>query len=107
VADNEEREHGDERGVRETGEQRRRAEKVSSVLADHREEIEEDEQRDENAEGRQFEREALDAEQDDRGQDQAVGHPHLPGVDYLHARIFSGNASCERASMRRVKFQDS
>src|SRR5690606_17813548 len=89
VADDEKRENGDQRRVCEAGEQRGRAEKVSSILADDGEEIEEDQQRNENAEGGQFERETLNAEQNDRGQNQAVGHPHLPGVSYLHARIFS------------------
>ena len=91
LADNEQREDGKKRGIGETGKKRGRSEKVSPFIAGHGEKIEEEQQRTEDREGRDLERETFHAEEDDRGQNEAVGHPHLPDEIYLHARISSGS----------------
>ena len=88
VTDDEECEHGDERRIGKACEKRGRPEKIAAIAAGDRKEIEEKQQRAEDREGGDLKRNPLHAEQEDRGQNEAVGHPHLPEEFNLHARVF-------------------
>ena len=94
MTDDEQRKNSDQRRIGKPCEQRRRTEQISSVRADDGKDIKEDQKGREDSEGGKLQRDTLDAEQDDRGNDDAVGDPHLPGVNNLHARIIPGDASC-------------